>query len=133
MKAYIAIKYHPNNKNRPLIEQISNALEQSGFDSVCVARDLEQWGQVHFTPEELMKKSFAEIDGSDIVVVELTEKGVGIGIEAGYAWGKRIPIVTVAKKGVDISTTLQGISQRLMKYDSFDELLVFFTQVYESQ
>lgn len=131
MKAYIAIKYHPNNKNRPTIEQISNALEQSGFDTVCVTRDLEKWGQVHFMPEELMQKSFEEIDASDIVVIELTEKGVGIGIEAGYAWAKRIPIVTIAKKGADISTTLQGISQRLLWYDGIDELFGFFAQIME--
>ncbi len=126
MRAYIAIKYHPDHKNRPVIEQISTALEQSGFDTICVTRDLEKWAQVHFTPAELMQKSFEAIDASDIVVVELTEKGVGVGIEAGYAWAKRIPIVTIAKKGADISTTLQGISQRLLYYDGFDELLAFF-------
>ena len=131
MKAYIAIKYHPNNKNRVLIEQISNALEQSGFDTVCVTRDLEKWGEVHFRPEELMEKSFKEIDRSDIVVVELTEKGVGIGIEAGYARSKGIPIVTVAKKGSDISTTIQGISQKILKYDREAELLEFFAQEME--
>ena len=128
MKAYIAIKYHPDNKNRPAIEQISNALEQNGFDTVSVTRDLEKWGQVHFTPEELMQKSFEAIDASDIVVIELTEKGVGIGIEAGYAWAKCIPIVTIAKKGVAISTTLQGISRKLLWYDGFDELIEFFAQ-----
>ncbi len=119
MRAYIAIKYHPDHKNRPVIEQISTALEQSGFDTICVTRDLEKWAQVHFTPAELMQKSFEAIDASDIVVVELTEKGVGVGIEAGYAWAKRIPIVTIAKKGADISTTLQGISQRLLYYRDF--------------
>ena len=126
MRAYIAIKYHPDHKNRPAIEQVSNALEQSGFDTVCVTRDLEKWGEIHFNPKELMSKSFEEIDASDIVVIELTEKGVGIGIEAGYAWAKRIPIVTIAKKGADISTTLQGISQKLLWYDKLDELLAFF-------
>ena len=133
MKAYIAIKYHPNNKNRVLIEQISNALEQCGFDTVCVARDLEKWGEAHFRPEELMEKSFREIDRSDIVVIELTEKGVGIGIEAGYALSKGIPILTVAKKGSDISTTLQGISQKILKYDREAELLEFFAQEMEQR
>lgn len=111
-----------------LIEQVSNALEESGFDTLCVARDLEKWGEVHFRPEELMEKSFSEIDRSDIVVIELTEKGAGIGIEAGYAWGKGIPIVTVAKKGSDISTILQGISQKIFKSEREAELLDFFAQ-----
>lgn len=131
MKAYIAIKYYPNNQNRPLIEQISNALEQNGFDTVCVVRDLENWGQLHFAPQDLMQRSFEEIDASDLVVIELTEKGVGLGIEAGYAWAKQIPIVTIAKKGADISTTLQGISQRVFWYDEFDDVAGFFTQTLE--
>jgi nucleoside 2-deoxyribosyltransferase len=128
MKAYLAIKYHPDNKNRPLIENISNVLEQCGYDVLCVARDLEKWGKVHFTPEELMQKSFKEIDNSDMVVIELTEKGVGIGIEAGYAWSKGILIVTIAQKGSDISETLRGISQNVISYDNFDELLTYFMQ-----
>jgi hypothetical protein len=37
-----------------------------------------------------------------------------------------IPIITVARKGSDISTTLQGISQQFFPYDNFDELLHFF-------
>jgi len=132
MKAYIAIKYYPNNQNRPLIEQISNALEQNGFDTVCVVRDLENWGQLHFAPQELMRRSFEEIDASDLVVIELTEKGVGLGIEAGYAWAKQIPVVTIAKRGADISTTLQGISQRVFWYDDFDDLAGFFVHMLET-
>jgi len=30
------------------------------------------------------------------MVVDLTEKGVGVGIEAGYARARGIPIVTIA-------------------------------------
>jgi len=129
MRAYIAIKYHLDNRNRPAIEQISGALEQSGFDTICIARDVEEWGRIRFTPGELMHRSFEAIDASDVVVIDLTEKGVGIGIEAGYACAKDIPIITIAKSGADISTTLQGISQAVMWYDSYDELVGLFTQV----
>ncbi|MGB0387444.1 MAG: nucleoside 2-deoxyribosyltransferase [Ardenticatenaceae bacterium] len=128
MKAYIAIKYHPDHKNRATIEKISAALEQNGIDSVCITRDLEKWGLVDFSPEELMQKSFDYIDNSDFLLIELTEKGVGIGIEAGYAWAKQIPIITIAKKGADISKTLQGISQNLFWYDEEEELIEFFAQ-----
>lgn len=126
MRAYLAIKYHSNNQNRMLIEQISAALAKHGFETVCITRDVEQWGQVHFTPTELMQRSFAEIEASDIVVVELTEKGVGLGIEAGYAYARGISLITIARKGSDVSTTLQGISQQVFLYDDFDELPRFF-------
>ena len=126
MKVYISIKYREDNGNKDRIEKISFALEQNGFETVCITRDIERWGQVELGPEELMQRTFTEIDSSHLIVVDLTEKGVGVGIEAGYAYAKRIPIVVIAKKGSDISATLQGISQKLLLYDEFDDLTHFF-------
>ena len=60
------------------------------------------------------------------MVVDLTEKGVGLGIEAGYAYAKKTPIVVIAKRGSDISTTLQGISQKQFLYEKFEDLVHFF-------
>ena len=72
-----------------------------------------------------MQRAFAEIDMSDLLVVDLTEKGVGLGIEAGYAYAKQIPIVVIARRDSDISTTLQGIARKLFLYDEFEELTDF--------
>lgn len=123
MKAYIAIKYHADHSNRGHIEGISAALEQQGFETVCITRDLEKWGEVQFDPSTLMQRTFDEIDTSDVVIVDLTEKGVGVGIEAGYAFAKRIPVVTIARKGSDISETLRGISQEILLYEQYDDLV----------
>lgn len=125
MRAYISIKYREDNSNKNCIEKISFALEQNGFETVCITRDIEKWGQIELSPEELMQRTFAEIDSSDLIVVDLTEKGVGLGIEAGYAYAKGIPVVVIAKTGSDISATLQGISQKLFLYDEFDDLTHF--------
>ncbi len=116
-KAYIAIKYHPDNSNRERIEAISAALERCGWQTMCIVRDVEKWGQVEFSPQELMQRTFDEIDASHIIVIDLTEKGVGVGIEAGYARARGLPIITIAQTGSDISTTLRGISRRVLFYD----------------
>ena len=121
MKAYISVKYRADNSNKDCIEHISSALERNGFETVCIARDIEKWGQVQSSPRKLMQRAFTEIDSSNLLVVDLTEKGVGLGIEADYAHAKQIPIVVIAKKGSDISATLQGISQRLVLYDEFED------------
>ena len=126
MKAYISIKYRADNSNKECIEHISTALERNGFETVCIARDIEKWGQVQLSPHDLMQRAFAEIDSSNLLVVELTEKGVGLGIEAGYAYAKQIPIVVIAKRASDISMTLQGIVRELFLYDEFRELNQFF-------
>ncbi len=129
MKAYLAIKYHADNANRPRIEGISAALETCGFETVCIARDVERWGQVQLDPAELMGRSFAELDKCDVVVVDISEKGVGVGIEAGYAYARRIPILTIAVPGADVPTTLRGISREVFQYRQLGELVEFFKQV----
>jgi len=129
MKAYIAIKYHADHGNRERIERISTALEQQGLETVCITRDLEKWGEVQFDPAALMQRTFGEIDTSDIVIVDLTEKGVGVGIEAGYAFAKHIPVVTIANTDSDISETLRGISQKIFLYDQFDDLARLFVEI----
>ena len=126
MKAFISIKYREDNSNRDCIGKISSALEQNGFETVCIARDIERWGQVELSPQELMQRTFTEIASSHLIVVDLTGKGVGLGIEAGYAYAKQIPIAVIARKGLDISTTLQGISQKLFLYEKFEDLTYFF-------
>lgn len=129
MKAYIAIKYHADHGNRERIEEISAALEQQGFETVCITRDLEKWGEVHFEPSTLMQRTFSEIDASDVVVVDLTEKGVGVGIEVGYAFAKRIPVTTIARTGSDISETLRGISQEILLYNQYADLARLFAGI----
>ena len=122
MKAFISIKYHADHRNRERIEAISSVLEEGGYQTVCIVRDVEQWGRVQLSPDALMARTFEEIDSSDLVVIDLTEKGVGVGIEAGYAHAMGIPVVVIARKGADISKTLQGISRAVFWYEGWDEL-----------
>jgi nucleoside 2-deoxyribosyltransferase len=129
MKVFISIKYHQDNKNKATIEGISSALEKSGLETCCIVRDIEHWGAVKLNAQNLMRLTFDQIDSSDAVVIDLTEKGVGLGIEAGYAAAKGKPVVTIAKRGADISATLQGISQKIYLYDKFDELIHLFSSL----
>jgi nucleoside 2-deoxyribosyltransferase len=129
MRVFLSIHYHEDHGNRDRIEGITAKLEQRGITIFCVARDLEQWGAIHFDAPQLMNKSFQEIEASDIVLVDLTEKGVGVGIEAGYAFARRIPVMTIAQTGADISTTLRGISRKVLQYTNYDEL----TSLFDSQ
>ena len=129
MNAYLAIKYHEDQRNRETIERISHILEAQGVTAICFVRDVEKWGSIRFHPSDLMERTFDVIDSSDLLVIDLTEKGVGLGIEAGYAHAKGIPIVTIARIGSDISTTLRGISQRVYVYQALSELGPIFHEV----
>jgi nucleoside 2-deoxyribosyltransferase len=122
MKLFLSIKYHADNSNRPQIEGITAALRQRGWEVICVMRDIEAWGERPLPANELMAQTFAAIEGCDLLLVELLEKGVGIGIEAGYACARGIPIVVVAPTGGDISTTLQGVARCFGWYDDYNEI-----------
>ncbi len=121
MKAYLAIKYQ-ENKNKKLIEDVSRVVEQAGYQTTVMFRDYEKWGKKRFTSQELMELSFKLIQESDCLIIEFSEKGVGLGIEAGYAYAKKIPIIVVAKEGSDISATLQGIAKKIIFYKNIEEL-----------
>jgi nucleoside 2-deoxyribosyltransferase len=121
-KAYLAIKFHEDSKNRKLIEEISDGLTKAGFETTIMARDYEKWGEVRFSPEELMKLTFELIDKSDVLIIEFSEKGVGLGIEAGYAYARKKPIIVIAKEGSDVSTTLKGVSKKVIFYNNPKEL-----------
>ena len=75
-----------------------------------------------------MIKTFEIIDSSDVVVIGLLEKGVGLGIEAGYAYSIKVPIITIANNN-DISSTLIGISKNYYVYDNENDLFEFLRTV----
>jgi hypothetical protein len=122
MKAFISIKYHADHANRSRIEAIAAALGACGLESTCVARDVEGWGAVSLAPAELMRRTFEAMRSSHLVLVDLTEKGVGVGIEAGYAYASRLPILTIAQQGASISETLRGLSHSVHFYRDPDDL-----------
>lgn len=120
MRAYLAIKYKGDRSNRRLIEKISAALAGLGIETRVIA--LEPEAETARSPQELMDHTFKTIDACDAVVVEFSEKGVGLGIEAGYARATRKPVVVVARSGSEISETLAGIAERIVFYDEPEEL-----------
>ena len=122
MKAYLAIKFHPDFSNRERIEQLSDSLRAVGIETRVMVRDYEKWGEQKFSPEELMSITFKEINSADMLIVELSEKGVGLGIEAGYAFAKNIPIIVIARTGSDISETTRGITKSVIFYDAPSEV-----------
>ncbi|MEZ4679059.1 MAG: DinB family protein [Caldilineaceae bacterium] len=122
MNLYLAIKYYPDAANRVLIEALADALSSVGHQVTCIARDLEHWGAVHFAADELMRRSFCAIDAADLVLVELSEKGVGLGIEAGYAHAEGIPIIVIARHGSPISETMRGIATAVAFYTEPSEV-----------
>ncbi len=122
-RAYFGIKFHQNNSNKSDIEAIVSVLRRADIQTVCMASDIEKWGAVRLSLQELMAKTFAEIDNSQLVILEVSEKGVGLGIEAGYAVAKGKQLVVLIKEGYELSGTMQGIANLVIFYNDPEEII----------
>ena len=123
-RAYFGIKFYEDNRNRDEINSISVDLQDDGIQTVCIARDVEKWGDVTLSSQELMRITFEEIDKSDFVILEMSEKGVGLGIEAGYAVAMKKPLIVLIKQGLELSSTMQGIADIVIPYSQPEEIKI---------
>src|SRR5688572_5550221 len=51
----------------------------------------------------MMKQSFSDIEKSEFVIAELSDKAIGVGIEIGYAVALKKQVFYLRKKGTDYS------------------------------
>jgi len=56
------------------------------------------------------------------VVIDVSEKGIGLGIEAGYARAKGKELIVTARKGTEVSTTISGIADQVIDYESISDI-----------
>ena len=129
IKAYLSITPHADTRDREIVERISQVLATCGFEMVYIRRDIEQWGAIILPSNELMAAIFDAIRSCQILVVDVTEKGVAIGIDVGYAYAHSIPVFTIAQAGTEISPTLYGLSSAVGFYHNLQDMYDCFVQL----
>ncbi|HNT55663.1 MAG TPA: hypothetical protein PKG95_13170 [Anaerolineaceae bacterium] len=122
MDVFLSIKYYPDQRNRTWIEALTQALAGHDLQVRCVMQEIENWGMISLSPRELMQQTFCLLENCELVMVILSEKGVGLGIEAGYAHAKNIPVLAAIPQEADFSNTLCGISRWSIRYNGLDDL-----------
>lgn len=127
--AYLGCKYRPGGANRRWVDQLDEALATEDWSLLHVERDVERWGEVQPDATTLMEETFAMIDRSDIVIIDLAEKGVGLGIEAGYARARGVPVLAALPHDADLSRTLEGIATTVVRYGSADDIVMGLVDV----
>jgi len=119
---FLSIKFYADQRNRAWVEALTAALAEHGLKVQCVVRDIENWGMVSLSAAELMQQTFDLLERCSLVVVNLSDKGVGLGIEAGYAYAHNIPVIAAVPQEADLSTTLSGISRWTIRYAGLEDL-----------
>ena len=77
----------------------------------------------------MLNFAFPAMRQCDCNIIEFSEKGVGLGINAGYCYAIGKPIFIIAKTGSDISTTISNLATKVIFYDSPNDLIEPFRQI----
>lgn len=130
-KAFMSLKFHDGDADKKKVEALSSALEKAGIETVVMSRDVEKWGQFELPMGiKLMPDyAFPAIQQCDMLIVEFSEKGVGLGIGAGFAFANDIPIYVIAKSGSDISLTMENLAREIIFYNKPEELTEKFQKI----
>lgn len=119
MTAYISIA----KGNAPILKDelgvIKATLAAAGIGSRLF---VEQYSFTSAQEKEMMLKAMADIDACDLFVAEVSEKAIGVGLEAGYAKAKAKTIIYLRQNNSEHSTTVSGISDYHLIYSGIDDL-----------
>ena len=119
MKAYISLSFA---KRYSLVEEVSSIIETLKKLNIEPFIFIDSY---KFTPsqeKEMMEQAMLFIDSCDLLIAETTDKGIGIGVEVGYAKGKGKPVIYIRNKNGEHSTTVSGISDFQIIYDNLFDL-----------
>ena len=119
-KAYLAISYSNRKKFDKEVSNLKTFLLKKGIDLLVFV------DKYNFKPNEeqlMMQTAFKEIDSCDLLIAELTTKSIGVGIEIGYAFANKIPIIYLYKKNTEYSTTASGSANHSIVYNNEADLI----------
>ncbi len=122
MRAFLSIRFLGDNRNRDHVEAAIAAIEAAGFSVFCFVRDAEEWGKWQFPPEDMMRRTLNEIDASDYLIADVADWPIGVGVEAGYARGRDIPVVCICQARKRVADTVAGVAEQVIRYEDYDDL-----------
>ena len=129
--SFFALKFHDGDADRAKVEAIEAALNKAGVEITLMARDVEKWGEAEIPAGKALMRDFAfpAMLQCDCNIIEFSEKGVGLGMNAGFCYASGKPIYVIAKTGSDISSTLADVADEVLFYDEPDDLIEPFERI----
>lgn len=119
MKAYISVSY----SKRKLVDKEINAIVETLSDFKISSFIFVDNYKFDLTQErQMMEQAMVDIDNCDILIAETSDKGIGIGIEVGYAKAKEKTIIYLRQRDKEHSTTVSGISDFQIIYNETIDL-----------
>jgi hypothetical protein len=134
LHSFFALKFHEGDEDRAKVEAIEKALNEAGITITLMARDVEKWGEAEIPEGKTLMTDYAfpAMQQCDCNIIEFSEKGVGLGINAGYCYAIKKPIFVIAKTGSDISTTISNLATKVIFYDQPSDLIEPFKEIVQN-
>ncbi len=119
MTAYISIALSRVKASADEVNTIKSVLEFFGLNTMVF---VEKYQFKANQENDMMRQAMADINACDLFVAEVSEKAIGVGLEAGYAKAKGKTVVYVRHKNAEHSTTVSGISDYHVIYSDVNDL-----------
>ncbi|MCA4805516.1 hypothetical protein [Myroides odoratimimus] len=118
-QVYISCSFSMQKELKEVIDTIKKAGEAVDYTPFVF---IEQYTFDITQEKEMMIQALKDIDQSCCLFAETTDKGIGIGIEAGYAKAQGKPIVYLRQADASHSTTMSGMADYHILYHNTEDL-----------
>jgi nucleoside 2-deoxyribosyltransferase len=129
MQAYIAISYNKRKELQPVLDAIKEVLLANSITPFVFVEEY------NFSPaeeREMMEAAFAALDKCDLLIAEVSDKAIGIGIEVGYAKAKNKQVIYLRNVNTEHSTTVGGSSNHVIIYSDANHLKNQLSQIIQN-
>jgi nucleoside 2-deoxyribosyltransferase len=121
MKAYISVSFNKKTKLKRELAVIRETLNSFKINSFVF---VEEYNFTKDQEKEMMQTAMKTIDDCDLLIAEVSDKAVGIGVEAGYAKAKGKTMIYVRNSEAEHSTTISGISDFSILYNDVNDIRI---------
>ena len=120
MRVFITASFGSSKEE---IKKLCLLVKSAGFEDFCFIRDVENYKKIFNDPKDLMQKAKQEIEKSDALLIDMTDKPTGRAIEAGIAYALGKKVIIIMKSGTKIKDTTKGISDLVVEYEQIQDIV----------
>lgn len=119
MRAYISVSF---NKRKLLDKELTAIITTLKEFGIAAFVFVDHYKFELSEERQMMEQAMKDIDNCDLLIAETSDKGIGIGVEAGYAKAKNKPVIYLRQTDAAHSTTVSGISDSQIIYSDSGDL-----------
>jgi hypothetical protein len=115
MKAYITCPCSHSQKRLDLLPIIESVVKKKGIETFIF--------KIGGEPSEIFERDYSEIKSGNIIVAEVSELSIGVGIEIGMSYCLGLKRILLHEKGTKVTKLAQGMPETaILEYETVEEL-----------